>query len=156
MSFEQDLGDSADFRPTAERRLREFDVVQASDVAAVDTDEMGVPTRFVIRVAELEPPDVVAKLGPRDESRVDQVGEVAKDGRLVEAEGDQFFGDFGVGDGRFGVLQAADDREPGRRGPQADIGEQFADLRDGGNVVLTGHERCDPTSRRCRKFNHDR
>ena len=64
----------------------------------------------------LEPPDMVAELRAAREARFRQIIQIAKNGRLVEPFGDEDFCEIGVGDGRSGGPQLAENGDAsGRR-----------------------------------------
>ena len=47
-------------------------------------------------VADFKPPDVIAKFSSTDESGISQIGQIAENGRLIEADRDKHLGNLCV------------------------------------------------------------
>jgi hypothetical protein len=69
--------------------------------------------------ADLEAPHVIAEVSSRDEVRFDEVDQISVDGRPVEPEESQFFGNFSVTPWRGRPLEKLHHGDARRRAAQA-------------------------------------
>ncbi len=78
-----------------------------------------VVASVVVLSADLEPPDMIAHLDPVEQPCLGQFGEVAVDRRTIEAPVGERGRHVGVRPGPLGSLEMLENRQPGRRAPQA-------------------------------------
>jgi hypothetical protein len=87
MTAHQNLGDTSHLRELFQRRLRQIQLMQAGDLPASHANEMRMlPPVLVVGISKFESPDVVAQFGTRDQPRLGQVIQIAKNGRFVEPQ----------------------------------------------------------------------
>ena len=92
---------------------------QAFDRPALGADEMWMGgTMRQLSAPDLEPPDLVADLGAREEPRLGQIDEVAVDGRLVVSGVVQQLREFRVAHRPLGLLERPKHRYSGPRASQ--------------------------------------
>jgi len=91
---------------------------------------------IVLGVPHFEPPNVVPKLGSKDQFGLGQVGQIAKDGGFIEPQGYKLIGQLRMGLGSAGPFQRVDHGDARRGAPQARILEHLASFVDVVDVGL--------------------
>ena len=103
---------------------------QTGDLPAIHAHEVRMLVRVPLpfRIAQLEPPDVVSHVGPRQDVRLGQVDEDPVDGRPVEATVIERLAELGVAVLPPMLVKVLEHREPRCRAPQADAPQHLLQL----------------------------